>query len=150
MTVREPTDVDFKVAAQQLINAGFTGWQVVTFGAIGYAESLLIDWQTHLNTKDPADVAYLSTDWGKWGINDYWNERMVRAKLSLILPNKTFGQYMLDPDINARAARVIFLAAGGAKNAVTGYLHWNAYDGDLYHKGLTRARAAAKACGVTV
>jgi len=136
-------------AAQVLVDEGFTGWQVVTFGAIGMAESRLDPLVIHRVIK-PGSPAHLSIDHG-WLQNNDWHARWImRVTLD---PDVPWSTQLADPHINARIARIIFIGAGGAPK---GYERWNTYlpgpngEPPAYKPFLPAARIAARTIGVNV
>lgn len=131
-------------AAQALVAEGFTGWPVVTFGAIGMAESRLDAHALNRNDHDPTSRAYPSVDHGWLQINDFWQQVTIREVLGTVLP---VSMLLADPRLCARVALRIFLAAGGAPK---GYYLWNTYEQGLHIPYLPQARKAAKAVGVNV
>lgn len=130
-------------AAQVLADEGFTGWQVVTFGAIGQAESGLDPYALHRVNK-PGTPAHHSIDHGWLQINDYWQ----RGLLDFLLGEfSVTSQDLASPHVNAHIARQIFLDAGGAPK---GYELWNTYTSGAYKPYLPAARVAARTIGINV
>ena len=130
-------------AAQILADEGFTGWQVVTFGAIGQAESRLDPLALHRVIK-PGSPAHLSIDHGWLQINDYWQADLLVVEFGDL---SVTSQELADPHHNARIARIILLAGGGAPN---GYRLWNTYVAGLHKPYLPAARVAARTIGIDV
>ena len=128
-------------AARALIDAGFTGWQVVTMGAIGVAESGLELYAVNPNDHDPSKVSFLWPDLGWLQINSFWNNS--------IIADHDYGA-IFDPLGNAKRARRIFIDAGGLTNPLAGYKRWNTYGTINYQEALPEARAAARRQGVRV
>jgi hypothetical protein len=128
-------------AAQILVDEGFTGWPVVTFGAIGVAESGLNPLALHRVVK-PGSPAHLSVDHGWLQINDYWQADAI--DLGIDLP---VSMLLAGPHHCARVARLIFERAGGAPN---GYQLWNTYKNGLHKPHLPAARTAARTIGINV
>lgn len=140
-------------AAQHLGEAGFTGWQVVTMGAIAIPEStnpaqrgFINEHSHHLNDRDPESRAYLSVDWGAWGINDFWWEKRLREE-GILVPELPVSMQLLQPAICARAARFIFFDTGGLDDPHQGYSQWNAWERDLHLPFMCDAEAAAREIG---
>jgi hypothetical protein len=128
-------------AAQILVDEEFTGWQVVTFGAIGMAESGLDPYALHRVVK-PGSPAHLSIDHGWLQINDYWQATMLHLNDVHVV-----SQYLADPHNCAWVARHIYLEAGGG---VKGYNLWNTYRSGAYRPYVPDAREAAHTVGIKV
>jgi hypothetical protein len=77
-------------------------------GAICPPESGRDCHESHTNTHDPTKKTYLSVDWGLFQINDYTWQRFLIAK-GVLDPARPISQQLLDPDMNVRAARVVYL-----------------------------------------
>lgn len=129
-------------AAQTLVDEGFTGWPVVTFGAIGQAESGLNPLALH-RVNNPSSPAHLSIDHGWLQINDYWQA----AAIEVALGNDCVSQQLADPHLCARVAKRIFENAGGAPK---GYKLWNTYRTGAHVPYMPAARAAARTIGIKV
>lgn len=139
--------------ARSLVKAGFTGWPVVTFTAIGVAESggrdkvtgqLYVNaWEHHLVDHDPTAKSFLSIDWGWLGLNDYWQRDILENLLTL-----PWSQQLLDPNTCAEMAFAITLGRG--LTFPDGYFLWNTYERKMHEPFLSEARRAARAIGVNV
>ena len=135
--------------AAGLLRNGFTGWQVVTMGAICQAESGGYIWAHGLNSHDPKSIAYLSEDHGLFQINDYWGGLMLSPEL---LAGKyfsqSFSQLAKDPEWNIAAAREVFLLAALQRGYAYAYTPWNSFNNGLHKPFLQAARLAAMRAGV--
>lgn len=118
-------------------------------GAVGFAESGLDPHAIHLNAGDELSVSYLSLDLGVWQVNDYWATALLMGA-GILSPLQPVPMQLLNPVVNVRAARAVFLEAGGARSAPLGYARWNTYVAGDHVPFLPQARAAARAAGVTV
>ena len=132
-------------AAQILADEGFTGWQVVTFGAIGMAESRLDPLALH-RVNRPGTPAHLSIDHGWLQINDYW-QRLLLMNVPVRAPYQSVAQYLADPHNCAAVARAMFHNAGGAPKV---YELWNTYVAGLHKPYLPATRVAARTIGIDV
>lgn len=92
--------------------AGFTGSQIPIMVAIALAESSGNPGATHTNSNG-------STDYGLWQINSVHN----------------FSGNLLDPQVNAAAARTVFNSQG--------FQAWSTYNSGAYTRYLGRGQAAA-------
>lgn len=139
--------------AQHLVDVGFTGWTVVTMGAIAIPEStnpaqrgFINELSMHLVKSNPESRAYLSVDWGAWGINDYWWEAALRQN-EILVPGRPVSMQLLDPAINARAARFVFIESGGDEDPHEGYQAWVTWRKDLHLPFMCDAEQAAREVG---
>jgi hypothetical protein len=132
-------------AAQILVDEGFTGWPVVTFGAIGMAESNLNPLALHRVNK-PGSPAHLSVDHGWLQINDYWQADVILIA-RVLHPKRSESMFLADPRLCARIARQIFDRAGGAPK---GYERWTTYRTGAHKPHLPAARVAARTIGINV
>lgn len=140
-------------ASQHLVDAGFTGWTVVTMGAIAIPEStnpaqrgFVNEHSMHLVKSNPESRAYLSVDWGAWGINDYWWEASLRSA-GILVPGLPVSMQLLQPAICAKAARHVFVEAGGLDDAHEGYDQWVTWRKDLHLPFMCDAEQAAREVG---
>ena len=142
--------------ATGLVRHGFTGWQVVTMGAICQAESRGYIWITGLNTTDPTSPTYLTVDVGLFQLNEYWATLMLSPALLervLMLSRKykegrSFGQLARDPEWNLAAARDMYLIGVLSYGYTNAYNIWNTYKNGLHRPYLAEAKAAAVRAGV--
>jgi len=137
--------------ARMLVLERFTGWEVVTLGAIGRAESGLDAHAVNVNDHDPEADSYRSCDWSIWQINDYWWESALRAAGILNVTQPT-SQQLLRPRLNVRALRFVFdtalFVADGDIEAA--YSQWNVYKSGAHVPFMHDARIAANEAGVDV
>lgn len=143
--------------AQHLVDAGFTGWEVVTMGAIAVPETTnrageIDAHAVHVVDRDPEAAAYRSVDWGAWQINDYWQRFLIPRVLDDlgIDPTLPWSQSLLDPAICAKVARAVFLDAGGDTEPSKGYSRWATWENDMHLPFFCDALAAAREVGVDV
>ncbi len=137
--------ITMEEAGRHLIDAGFTGWRVPTFIAIGWAESGGNAWAVNLVVKDdPLVVSHLSMDLGWLQLNNYWWADELK-------PDQRIA---FDP---AAVARIAFRHVGGnegvldavAKKSTTrGYMEWSTYKAKTHLPFLSAAVGAARALGV--
>jgi hypothetical protein len=124
-----------------LVGAGFTGWQVVTMGAICVPESGRDVHAFHFNDHNPTKASYLSFGWGLFGINDYHTTKLLVTK-GVITLNRPLSQQLFNPTTNFRAAREVLLEGG--------YQRWNTWLDGLHIPYLHECRIAARMIGVPV
>lgn len=124
-------------AATYLHVAGFTGYRIVTFVAIGLAESGLDAHAVGVNDHDPTKVTYRSLDLGWLQLNSfYWIDYQRRA------------QEALDPQTCAALAWLVFTRSGGTQwLPVPGYNAWNTYKVGRHVQFMSRGLAAWRAIG---
>lgn len=132
-------------AGRCLIDAGFTGWRVPTFIAIGWAESAGNAWAVNLVVQaDPLAASHLSMDLGWLQLNNYWWADDLKPD----------HRAAFDP---AAAARIAFRHVGGnegifdaiAKKSTTrGYMEWSTYKVKVHLPYLSAAIGVARALGV--
>jgi len=137
--------------ARMLVLERFTGWQVVTLGAIARAESGLDAHAVNVNDHDPEADSYRSCDWGIWQINDYWWQMALTAG-GILAVHTPISQQLLRPRLNVRALRFVFdtalfIADGDVKKA---YEQWNVYKSGAHVPFMHDARIAANEAGVDV
>jgi hypothetical protein len=124
-------------AGWHLYGAGFNGYRIPTFIAIGMAESRLNAEAININDHDPTSVAYMSLDLGWLQMNTYW-----------WIDKKWRVQDAFSPSLNARMAWEAFKAAGGSNAAPqVGYALWNSWKNNLHLPFLSDAVKAWKAMG---
>jgi hypothetical protein len=136
-------------AARLLVGVGFVGWQVVVMGAIGYAESNLRPHAINLNDHDSRSPWFLSMDWGVWQINDAANQSALIGK-GVLTPLRAVSQQLLDPVVNVKAARYVFVSRGGERDPLAGYSGWSAFKSGAYAQYKPAALKAARTIGVPV
>lgn len=127
-------------AGEALIEAGFTGWRVPTFIAIGWAESGGDTYALNLNVK-PDKIDHLSLDIGLWQINDYWWPKYARAVTTDLFASAKAVHSMVGGDVG-----VIKAATSGKQ--IGGYWYWNTYKVGAHIPFLHDAVVAAKSLGV--
>lgn len=133
-------------AAQHLVDAGFTGWQVVTMTAIAGAESGFEPHAVHVVDSNPSSKAYRSIDMGLFQINDFWWEAALR-NADILKPGLPASVQLLDPAINARAAWFVFIESGGDEDPHEGYEAWTTWRVDRHLPFMCDAEAAANDVG---
>jgi hypothetical protein len=135
--------------AAGLVGVGFTGWEVVTMGAICLPESGRDAHEIHLND-DPAKASYLTLDEGLYQINEAWFPYLVKRGI-LYADTLTFTPQLLNPAVNFRCARAVYLeGSSDARYPVLGYRRWNTYVYGRHVPFLHQARLDARAVGVPV
>lgn len=132
--------------AQHLVDAGFTGWQVVTMTAIAGAESAYDPHAVHVVDSNPEAKAYRSIDMGLFQINDFWWEQALRDA-DILKPGLPASVQLLDPAINARAARFVWVESGDG-DPHEGYEAWTTWREDLHLPFMCAAEKAAREIGV--
>lgn len=144
------TPGSFEDSARLLVDAGFTGWQAVVMGAIGYAESGLNPAARHLNDEKPDSPWYLTTDWSVWQINDNGDALTLFIVRGVITLRGSIGKQLSDPATNARCARSLFVSRGGPRDPIAGYNAWATFKSGAYAPFKAPALRAARAIGVAV
>jgi len=129
-------------AADALLSAGFTGWRIPTFTAIGWAESGGDTYSLNLNVK-PDKIDHLSLDIGLWQINDFWWPKFTRKQTTDLLESANCVYSMVGGN-----AGILKAASSGKQSG--GYWYWNTYKVGAHVPFLHDAVIAAKSLGVVL
>jgi len=137
--------------AKMLVLEGFTGWQVVTLGAIARAESGLDAHAVNVNDHDTEADSYRSCDWGLWQINAYWWQAPLTVE-GILNVSQPISQQLLRPRTNVKAVRFVFDAALSAAEGIVpkAYEQWNVVKTGAHKPFLHDARKAAEDAGADV
>lgn len=133
-----------------LIEAGFTGWQTATMGAIVMAESggyvMAHGYELSVSPENPV---YGSVSWGLGGINDYWAPKVLSAGLLTPVTTgaRSLSQFLTDPRNNLHACREMFLLGAAQRGYDRAYTVWSSWTNGRTNEYLHAATDAARNAG---